>query len=472
MNKVVKSLREAIILSGLQSGMTISFHHNLRAGDTIAVQIINEICSLGIKDIRIAPTSLLSGHDPIGKYIENRTITRIESSGFTPLTGKVLQQNFLKEVALLRTHGGRAQDIEKGNISIDVAFIAVSRCDKNGNCTGSAGKSAFGSLGYSIMDARYAKKVIVVTDELSQEPIYPISIDQTYVNYVVEVDNIGDPSGIVSTSTKISADPVNLKIAKTTAEIIGYSGYLMDGFCFQAGASGISLAVIKYLEKIMLDKGISGRFGMGGITAGMVEMLNKGLFKVLYDTQTFDLPAIESLRQNLNHIEVSASMYANPEARGGCLVNELDCVVLGATEIDTDFNVNVHTDSNNRLISGAGGHGDTAEGAKMTIITAPSFRSRIPTIVDRVNTISTPGKYVDVYVSQRGVAINTSIPKNAELAYRLKNAGIPIVDIHDLKKDTERITGKPDKVKKGDRTVAKIIWRDGSVIDEIKSLSE
>ena len=31
--KLVKTLREAIELSGLKSGMSISFHHHLRNGD-------------------------------------------------------------------------------------------------------------------------------------------------------------------------------------------------------------------------------------------------------------------------------------------------------------------------------------------------------------------------------------------------------------------------------------------------------
>jgi len=188
--------------------------------------------------------------------------------------------------------------------------------------------------------------------------------------------------------------------------------------------------------------------------------------------QTFDLRAIQSLSKNENHLEVAASVYANPDVRGGPIVNGLDFVILGGTEIDVDFNVNVHTDSNNRLISGAGGHGDTAEGAKMTIITAPAFRSRTPTIVDRVNTISTPGRCVDVYVCQRGVAVNTALPKNKELFYRLRNAGLPVTDIHDLKKDIEKITGVPKKVKKGDKTVGRIIWRDGSLLDEVKSLAD
>src|SRR5699024_4835798 len=37
---------------------------------------------------------------------------------------------------------------------------------------------------------------------------------------------------------------------------------------------------------------------------------------------------------------------------GGAIVNQLDFTILGATEIDTSFNVNVVTDSNNRLIYG------------------------------------------------------------------------------------------------------------------------
>ena len=102
------------------------------------------------------------------------------------------------------------------------------------------------------------------------------------------------------------------------------------------------------------------------------------------------------------------------------IVNDLDFVILGATEIDTDFNVNVITDSNGRVISGAGGHGDTAEGAKMTVITAPLYRNKYPTIVDHVSTVTTPGRFVDLFVCQEGIAVNTALSRNVELASRLK----------------------------------------------------
>jgi citrate lyase subunit alpha/citrate CoA-transferase len=85
-------------------------------------------------------------------------------------------------------------------------------------------------------------------------------------------------------------------------------------------------------------------------------------------------------------------------------------------------------------------------------------------ILDRVTTITTPGKDIDVLVTQGGIAVN---PKNVELKDRLTAAGLPIVDIHDLQKKAERMTGKPLPVPHGDKVVAEVIYRDGSIIDRI-----
>ena len=155
--------------------------------------------------------------------------------------------------------------------------------------------------------------------------------------------------------------------------------------------------------------------------------------------------------------------YAAPGGRSA-VVDSLDVVILGATEIDTDFNVNVHTDSNGYIMGGSGGHSDTAAGAKLSMIIAPMFRARLPIVTDHVNCISTPGKDIDVLVTQGGIAVN---PKNADLASRLSAAGLPIIDIHELKEKTERITGKPHSLPKGDRVVADVISRDGELLDQI-----
>ena len=158
--------------------------------------------------------------------------------------------------------------------------------------------------------------------------------------------------------------------------------------------------------------------------------------------------------------------YASPGA-ASAVVDSLDVVILGATEIDTDFNVNVHTDSRGAIMGGSGGHSDTAAGAKLSMIIAPLFRARLPIVTERVRCISTPGRDVDVLVTQRGVAVN---PRRAELAERLKAAGLPIVDIHELKEIAERITGAPAPVPSGEKVVAKVIHRDGNVIDAIHNV--
>ena len=155
--------------------------------------------------------------------------------------------------------------------------------------------------------------------------------------------------------------------------------------------------------------------------------------------------------------------YASPSSRSA-VVDSLDVVILGATEIDTDFNVNVHTDSNGYIMGGSGGHSDTAAGAKLSMIIAPMFRARLPIVTDQVNCISTPGKDIDVLVTQGGIAVN---PKNVELRERLVAAGLPVVDIRQLKEKTERITGTPKRLPKGDRVVAEVIGRNGDLQDLI-----
>ncbi len=472
MSKVVATLQEAIRLCGLEDGMSVSFHHCFRGGDLLGVQIAEAIRSLGIRNITIVPSSLGTGHDTMIPYLENGTITSIRSSGLSPALGKVVQRSILRDPCEFRTHGGRPAALKDGSLQIDVAIVAAAVSDRQGNCNGTGSESAFGSMGYSMVDVRYAKKVIVVTDHLSNSPVFPVSIEQSAVDYVVALDAIGDPAGISTGSMKPSSSPLNMRIANLTAQVITASGYLREGVKMQTGAGKISLIVATQIAEEMERQQISGDFAMGGITAMLAGMYEKGLLKVLYDTQTFDTTAIASLARNPGHVEVSAETYACPTAKGGPIVNQLDFVILGATEIDTDFNVNVITDSNNRIVSGAGGHGDTAEGAKMTIITAPLYRNKYPTIVNRVNVICTPGRFVDVFVCQDGVAVNTSVPRNAELAQRLRDAGLPVKNIHDLQRRAEQFTGKLPPLKKNDRIIGKMIWRDGSVLDWIYAQPE
>ncbi|MBQ2446433.1 MAG: citrate lyase subunit alpha [Oscillospiraceae bacterium] len=468
MMKLVKTIKEAVALCGIKDGMTVSFHHHLRNGDFVLNMVMEELAAAGLRDLTVNASSLFDAHAPLLEHIEKGVVTGLSADYIAAGVGRAISQGIMEKPVQFRTHGGRPNDIRLGRTPIDVAFIAAPTADPMGNCSGKYGKSACGSLGYAFADAMFAKKVVVITDNLVPYPLADFSISENFVDYVVAVDAIGDPKGIVSGTTRITRDPVGLVMASHAARVIEASGLLKDGFSFQTGAGGASLAAAKFLKEIMLKKNIKGSFGLGGITAYMVDMLNAGCFETLMDVQCFDLDAVRSLRDNPRHREISALQYAAPTGRSA-VVDSLDVVILGATQIDTDFNVNVHTDSNGYIMGGSGGHSDTAAGAKLSMIIAPMFRARLPIVTDKVTCISTPGKDIDVLVTQGGIAVN---PRRQDLQEKLRAAGLPLVEIGELKEKTERITGTPAPCTKGDRVVAEVIGRNGDLQDVIYNVKE
>lgn len=464
MSKITASLREAMQACGIRDGMTLSFHHHLRNGDQVLNQVLAQAAELGIRDLTVEASSLFDVHAPLIDHIKNGVVTGLNTNYMSAGIGRAITQGVLQKPVRFRSHGGRPFNIDSGGVLIDIAFVAAPAADNMGNANGISGPGACGSLGYAMPDAKHAKKVVVVTDHVAPYPLIPASIEETDVDHVAKVDSIGDPKGIVSGTTKITRDPVGLTIARYAAQVIEHSGLLKEGFSFQTGAGGASLAVTQYLKPIMKRLGVTGSFGLGGITGYLVEMLEEGYFTSLMDVQCFDLRAVQSIRDNPRHYEISASRYASPGVKSA-VVDSLDAVVLGATEIDTQFNVNVHTDSNGYIIGGSGGHNDAAAGAKLTMIVAPLFRARLPIVVDKVMTTTTPGDTVDVLVTQRGVAVN---PRRPELRDSLKHGGIPVYDIGELQRMAERVTGKPNTVKPSGRVVAEVEYRDGRMIDEIR----
>lgn len=469
MSKLKGSIREAIEACGLRDGMTISFHHHLRNGDYVLNMVMDVIAEMGYRDLTVNASSIFDVHEPLIGHIKNGVVTGLECNYMGGKVGRAISQGILAKPVIFRSHGGRASDMEKGTSRIDVAFIAAPTADNMGNCTGKTGPSACGSIGYAFADAMNAKKVVVITDNLVDYPLVDFSIPEVYVDYVVAVDQIGDPKGIVSGTTKITRDPVGLKMASYAARVIEASGLLKDGFSFQTGAGGATLAAAQYVKEMMLKQDIQGSYGMGGITGYMVDMLREGCFKALLDVQCFDLKAVESIREDPRHMEVSATQYAGVSGKSAG-VDNLDVVLLGATQVDLDFNVNVHTDSNGYIMGGSGGHCDTAAGAKLAIIIAPLIRARLPLIVDRCLCVSTPGRTVDVVVTQRGIAVNTAGGKNRELKEKLLAAKLPVTELSDLKRMAEELTGIPKPVSLGEKVVAKVLYRDGTLLDEIHAV--
>ncbi|HDW3758609.1 TPA: citrate lyase subunit alpha [Escherichia coli] len=412
--KLCADLEEAIRRSGLQDGMTVSFHHAFRGGDLTVNMVMDVIAKMGFKNLTLASSSLSDCHAPLVEHIRQGVVTRIYTSGLRGPLAEEISRGLLAEPVQIHSHGGRVHLVQSGELNIDVAFLGVPSCDEFGNANGYSGKACCGSLGYAMVDADNAKQVVMLTEELLPYPHNPASIEQDQVDLIVKVDRVGDAAKIGAGATRMTTNPRELLIARSAADVIVNSGYFKEGFSMQTGTGGASLA------------------------------------------------------RNPNHIEISANQYANWGSKGAS-VDRLDVVVLSALEIDTQFNVNVLTGSDGVLRGASGGHCDTAIASALSIIVAPLVRGRIPTLVDNVLTCITPGSSVDILVTDHGIAVN---PARPELAERLQEAGIKVVSIEWLRERARLLTGEPQPIEFTDRVVAVVRYRDGSVIDVVHQVKE
>lgn len=461
-NKVVKDLRTALELAGLKDGMTISTHHHFRNGDLLANKIFDIAAEMGVKDLVWFPSAAFPCHEPIIKHLKSGVVHHIEGSLNGPL-GDFASQGKMRGLGYLRSHGGRYRAIQDGDVHIDIAVVAAPTSDPFGNANGVDGPSACGPLSYPQPDVRWADKVIVVTDNLVEFPCYPWDIQGNFVDYVVTMDKIGDSQKIVSGTTAITKSPDRLLIAERAARFLKDAGLLHNGFNFQAGAGGTSLAFVKYLTDIMREENIKANSMSGGSTGFLVDILNEGLGNMIMDGQAFDLAAVKSLKENPRHVFYDLFQHYDFHAKGN-IASLLDVIVLGATEVDVNFNGNVVTHSDGRMLHGIGGWQNCLL-SKCTIIAVPSFRDRIPIIKDSVTTLVGPGELIDVIVTERGIAIN---PKRKDLIEATENSSLPIRPIREIKEEVDDICGGPPSPPElTNEPVAVVEWIDGTILDTV-----
>jgi citrate lyase subunit alpha/citrate CoA-transferase len=465
-DKRLPDLKTAFEKCGLRDGMVISSHHHLRDGDAVALMALETAARMGRRDLMWFPSASFPSQAAAIELMKSGAIHHIEGSMNGPL-GDYCTQGHMRGMGVLRSHGGRWQAIQDGEVHIDIAIIAAPTADPFGNADGSHGKSACGSLGFALADSIYADHVIVVTDNLVPFPCIPWQIQGNTVDYVVEVPSIGDPSKIVSGTTQITRSPDRLRIAEFVARFLRDAGIMRNGFSFQAGAGGIALAFVDYLRRMMKESGVKARFVRGGSTRYLVELLQQGLTDYILDGQTFDLDGVRSIASDSRHVATSPFTSYNFHGKGN-FASMVDAVVLGATEVDVDFNGNVVTHSDGRLLHGIGGWQNCLF-AGCTILAVPSFRDRIPVIVDRVTTLTGPGELIDVVVTERGIAIN---PRRQDLIDAVRGSSLPIRPIEEIKAEVEDICGgKPQKPRLGSRPVAVVKWVDGTVLDTVWQVS-
>lgn len=465
-DKMVKDIHEALVKCNAHDGMTVSFHHHFRDGDLVVCMVMKEIQKMGLKNITISASSLGKAHDDLVPMIEDGTITNIESSGVRGKIGEAISHGKLKGLATMRSHGGRVRALVTGETHVDIAFIGAPTCDEYGNCRGIGGKTNCGVLSYSYVDGNQADYVVAVTDCLVPFPNYPAHISMTKVDYVCVVDQIGIPEKIATGAAKPTTDQRKLMMAEYCTQVVVNTPYFKDGFSYQTGVGGASIASTISLTEIMKERNIKMGFGVGGLTKPMCDLLDNGMVRVLLDTQDFDLDAVNNVK-NPNHHRISAGAYANPMNKGA-FVNKLDYVILAALEVDVHFNCNVVVGSDGVITGAQGGHPDTAQGAKCTIVIAPLLQGRIPAICTDVTTVTTPGESVDIVVTDYGVAVN---PARPDLLEALQKADcVPLKTIEELRDIAYSIVGEPEKVQFGDRVVGIIEARDGTIMDVVREV--
>src|SRR6202142_2746831 len=164
-DKRVADLETALRNCGLRDGMVISNHHHLRDGDRVAMMALEAAARIGVKDLMWFPSASFPSQKGAIELMERGVIHHIEGSMNGPL-GDYCTQGKMRGMGVLRSHGGRYQAIQDGEVHVDIAVIAAPSADFFGNADGSHGKSACGSLGFALADSTYADHVIVVTDNL------------------------------------------------------------------------------------------------------------------------------------------------------------------------------------------------------------------------------------------------------------------------------------------------------------------
>lgn len=460
-NKLIADIAAVFDRLEIGDGATLSFHHHLRDGDEVMNLVLAEVKRRGLKNLTLAPSSVFPNHHLLAELIENGAVTKLYTDYINGPVAAAICAGKMAGLLVMDTHGGRSCAIESGDIAIDVAFIAVPCATASGDGNGFSGPSACGSLGYAVSDMYYARRKVVVTDHIV-DSVTDKQIHGEYVDYVLKVDRIGRREEIVSGTTRITRDPVGLLIAENAVRVLAAVGAIKDGFSFQTGAGGISLAVSAYLKRYMQENKITAAFASGGITGYIVAMHEEGLIHDIYDVQCFDLAAVTSIGANPRHHAISSARYASILEKN--VADRLDVVILGATEVDTDFNINVTTASDGLIIGGSGGHADTANGAKITVIVTPLLKTRLPIVKDRVTTVTTPGSDVDIVVTERGIAVN---PTRRDLLERLSGSGLPLVPIEELRDKAIQIAGRPQEIPSGKRIIGVVRHRDLSVVDVI-----
>ncbi len=483
-SKVVDSL-DAVIEACLPDGGWLSMPHYYRNDPTALRLVLESLERVGRRGVKLLVAAFFDAHaELLLPAIERGVIGGFEGNAYGRTAAALRDGRMLPWVGLGRTHGGRARCHNRGERPVDLAIGPVPVCDAWGNASGILGREGArcGPIGLFEPDACNARHVALLTERVHPGVLAPASIDMRMVDFVVPVDHVGDNRGIGTGTTsldRVQGDPLRQRIADKVMAAMLASGVIRDGFNFQIG-SGAGLLVLAQLVPLMRQRGIRAGFTTGGTMAFHVDLLEQGLLDLYVDGQLFqpDPRIFASLRSDPRHVELGPSWYYDPSSRQPA-VDLMDVVVLGASELDLDFNVNTVTGYDGRLRTGIGGGPDAAAGSDLTLFAMPLARVNragrsAPCIRERVHTVVTPGEVVSAVITEEAVAINPAA--KGEAVERLREgasaAGLQVVTIEQLVELAARRAHELGPLMDGPRSSDEVVfcveWRDGRLIDCVR----
>ena len=121
-DKRVATLEEALRRCGLRDGMVLSTHHHLRDGDAVALTALQTAARMGARDLMWFPSASFPTQAPVIDLMEAGAVHHIEGSMNGPL-GEYCSRGKMRGLGVLRSHGGRWQAIQDGEVHIEDAHF-------------------------------------------------------------------------------------------------------------------------------------------------------------------------------------------------------------------------------------------------------------------------------------------------------------------------------------------------------------
>ncbi|RZL86078.1 MAG: hypothetical protein EOP82_31210 [Variovorax sp.] len=286
--KLLDSLETAFVACGISDGATLSFHHHLRNGDQVLNRVLAIAAQRGLRGLKIAASSIFPVHAPLVEHIRAGVVTGLHTAYMAGTVAAAISRGALASPVIMTTHGGRARAIESGELRVDVAFVAAPAAAIRGNLSGAEGRAACGPLGYAMVDACHADRVVGVTDHLLLHPPEVVDIAQDRVDFIVEVESIGDPQGILSGTTRATQDALGLQIASSAAQVIAASGLLtgMTGALCLAACAALAQSDFPSKPIRLVIPYAAGGLSDGVVRAVAEELERTHSMKVIVDNRT------------------------------------------------------------------------------------------------------------------------------------------------------------------------------------------